>query len=179
CPEKLQNALLQVLEEKKATIGSHRIDIESDFIFIGTMNPQDSSTEQLSEVFMDRFDIAHMGYPEEASIEEKIVEEKGKKIAEFPEDLLKLTVSFVRELRASNKISRAPSVRATIGLYERAQANALLRARKKVQLEDVKDAMISVLAHRLELKPSVRYSVSPEQFVAEEAEGFIEKGGYR
>jgi len=46
CPEKSQNALLQVLEEKKATIGSYEVDFEIDFIFIGTMNPEDSSTEK-------------------------------------------------------------------------------------------------------------------------------------
>ena len=36
CPEKLQNALLQVLQEKKATIGSYDVDIDADFIFIAT-----------------------------------------------------------------------------------------------------------------------------------------------
>jgi hypothetical protein len=42
---------LQVLEERKATIGSYNVDIESDFIFIGTMNPQDfAGTEKLSEL---------------------------------------------------------------------------------------------------------------------------------
>ena len=45
CPEKLQNALLQVLEEKKATIGSYDVDLAADFVLIATMNPHDSSTE--------------------------------------------------------------------------------------------------------------------------------------
>ena len=36
CPEKVQNALLQVLEEKKATIGSYDVDFDIDFIFVGT-----------------------------------------------------------------------------------------------------------------------------------------------
>src|SRR3989338_9032927 len=49
CPARLQNALLKVLEEKKATLGSYRVDVEADFIFIGTMNPQDTSTEKLSD----------------------------------------------------------------------------------------------------------------------------------
>jgi len=57
CPEKLQNALLQVLQERTATIGSYMIDLPANFIFIGTMNPEDSSTERLSDVFVDRFDI--------------------------------------------------------------------------------------------------------------------------
>lgn len=179
CPEKLQNALLQVLEEKKATIGSYKVDISADFIFIGTMNPKDTSTEKLSEVFLDRFDIVYMGYPEETGIEEQIVLKKGKKITAFPEELLQLTVEFVRQLRESKKVSKFPSVRATLGLYERAQTTALLRNHAQVQLEDIKDSLISVLAHRIELKPSVKYAMSAEQFIQEEAELFEKKGGYR
>ena len=53
----MQNALLQVLEEGKATIGSYDVDIDASFIFVGTMNPEDSSTEKLSDVFIDRFDF--------------------------------------------------------------------------------------------------------------------------
>ena len=50
CPEKIQNALLQILEEGTATISSYDIDFDMDFIFIATMNPEDSSTEKLSEL---------------------------------------------------------------------------------------------------------------------------------
>jgi len=73
CPEKLQNALLQVLEEGKATLGSYDVDIPANFIFIGTMNPEDSSTERLSDVFVDRFDFLYMDYPESLDIEKEIV----------------------------------------------------------------------------------------------------------
>ncbi|MBI2661712.1 AAA family ATPase, partial [Candidatus Woesearchaeota archaeon] len=73
CPEKLQNALLQVLEEKKATIGSYDVDFDVDFIFIGTMNPEDSSTEKLSDVLLDRFDIIYMSHPESLAVENEIV----------------------------------------------------------------------------------------------------------
>ena len=44
CPQKLQNAMLQVLSEGKVTIGSYDVDISANFIFVGTMNPEDSST---------------------------------------------------------------------------------------------------------------------------------------
>ena len=80
CPEKLQNALLQVLEEKKATLGSYDVDFEADFIFIGTMNPKDTSTEKLSDVFVDRFDLVYMNYPENSINESRIVRAKGKKV---------------------------------------------------------------------------------------------------
>ncbi|MBI2549583.1 ATP-binding protein [Candidatus Woesearchaeota archaeon] len=174
CPQRLQNALLQVLEEKKATLGSYKVDLDADFIFIGTLNPYDTSTEKLSDVFLDRFDLIYMTYPENHETEKKIVIEKGRIIepVEFPQQLLDFTISFVRQLRESKKLEKLPSVRATLGLYERAQANALLRKHKQVQQEDVKDAIMSVLAHRIGLKPSARYAMSPEEFIKEELEDF-------
>ncbi|MBI2546625.1 ATP-binding protein [Candidatus Woesearchaeota archaeon] len=173
-PEKLQNALLQVLEEGKATIGSYDVDLPANFIFIGTMNPQDASTEKLSEVFLDRFDIIYMDYPEKLDIEKQIVQLKGKTILEFPERLLANSIYFVRLLRENAKVEKKPSVRASIGIYERAQSNAFLKGRKAVAFDDVKDAIISVLSHRIELKPSARYLQSPEDFVREEFKRFSE-----
>ncbi|MBS3136734.1 MoxR family ATPase [Candidatus Woesearchaeota archaeon] len=165
CPEKVQNALLQVLEEKKATIGSYDVDFDLDFIFIATMNPEDSSTEKLSDVLLDRFDILYMGYPESRAIEENIVKLKGKKICEVPEKMLRLIVYFIRALREEKELEKKPSVRATLGLYERSQANAMLSGRKKVVLEDIKEAIISVISHRISLKPSVKYLESTTEFV--------------
>lgn len=165
CPEKLQNALLQVLEEKKATLGNYDVDFDIDFIFIGTMNPEDSSTEKLSDVLLDRFDVIYMSYPEKLQIEEEIVVEKGKKLCEVPDNILHVMVRFVRMLRDSNDLEKKPSVRATLGLYERSQANALLAGRSQVNVEDLKEAIVSVLSHRIKLKPSIKYLQSPVEYV--------------
>lgn len=169
CPEKLQNALLQVLEEGKATIGAYTVDLPADFIFIGTMNPQETAaTEKLSDVFLDRFDIVHMTYPEKLDIEREIVIAKGKTNAEFPLNLLNSAIDFVRLLRENKDLTRKPSVRASLGLYERAQANAILSGRQKVNTEDIAKAIISVLSHRIELKPSVKYLQTEEEFIQQE-----------
>ena len=174
-PEKLQNALLQALEERKVTIGSYDVDLESNFIFIATMNPGDSSTEKLSEVLLDRFDLVRMGYPESIEQESEIVLRKGRRAAvHFPNQLLKLGLAFVRALRAHKQIERAPSVRATIGLYERAQANAVLRGSREVELQDLTAAMLSVLGHRIKLKPAAEYAISTEAFVEQEFKAFLE-----
>lgn len=174
CPEKLQNSLLQVLEEGKATIGSYTIDLPADFIFLGTMNPEETAaTEKLSDVFLDRFDTIHMSYPETLEIEKQIVVAKGEKLeVTFPDKLLNLTIQFVRELREHKDILKKPSVRASLGLYERAQANAFLAKRKTVSSQDVADAVISVLSHRIELKPSVKYLQTAEAFLTEEYKQF-------
>jgi len=174
CPEKLQNALLQVLEEGKATLGSYTVDIPADFIFIGTMNPEDASTEKMSDVFLDRFDIIYMSYPETVDTEKEIVLMKGKKIdVNFPEKLLNLTIGFIHWLRRSEKLEKKPSVRASLGLYERAQSNALLNKRKKVEFEDIERAITSVICHRIRLKPSVKYLETAAEFIKEEFNRFM------
>lgn len=174
CPEKLQNALLQVLEERKATIGSYDVDFDVNFIFIGTMNPEDTSTERLSDVLLDRFDIIYMDYPESIKTEKEIVVMKGKGLVNVDEEMLNLMVYFIRTLRADEKLEKKPSVRASIGLYERSQSNSLLSGRKNVQFEDIKDVIVSVLSHRIRLKPSVRYLEGIEDYIKEQFHKNIE-----
>ncbi|MDP2749281.1 MAG: AAA family ATPase [Nanoarchaeota archaeon] len=173
CPEKLQNALLQVLSEKHATIGSYDVDLPADLVFIATMNPEDSSTEPLSDVFLDRFDLIYMDYPESVDIEKRIVRTKGFAFdVKFQEELFHAMIAFVRLLRESKKLEKKPSVRASISLYERSQTNALLKKKKKVDEEDVQEAIKSVLAHRIKLIPSAKYLKTPEDFLEEEFKDF-------
>jgi MoxR-like ATPase len=185
CPEKVQNALLQVLEEGKATVGTYLVDFPANFIFIGTMNPEETAaTEKLSDVLMDRFDIIHMTYPDSVEIEQEIVLAKGEKAnVTFPPELLTAAIQFVRELREHKDVQKKPSVRASLGLYERAQANAMLRKSKTVSADDIAGAIVSVLSHRVELKPSVKYLQTTEDFIAKEYAQFVheheelERGG--
>ncbi len=179
CSEKLQNALLQVLEEGKVTIGSYDVDFPASFVFIGTMNPEDTSTEPLSDVFLDRFDLIEMGYPENLPIEKKIVLQKGKKIIGFPDGLLDYFINFIRSFRDDERVEKKPSVRASLGVYERAQSNALLNNREEASMDDIKAVLVSVLSHRIRLKPSIKYLSSTEEFVKEEFEKYSKKkGGY-
>ncbi len=182
CSEKLQNSLLQALEERKATIGSYDVDLDADFIFIGTMNPEEAATEPLSDVFLDRFDLIYMKPPASIDEELEIVDLKGRKLTGFPEDLLAKTIAFIRNLRSSKDLEKHPSVRASLGIYERAQSNAYLDKRKEVNVNDVQEAMVSVLSHRIRLKPSLKYLKSASEYVAEQFSEFAEdekitKGG--
>lgn len=169
-PEKIQNSLLQVLEEGRATIGSHTVELEANFLFIGTMNPDETaSIEHLSEVFLDRFDVVKMEHPESLELERQIVQEKGEKLAVvFPSGLLTNVLDFIRGLRLHKDIKRKPSVRVSLGVFERSQANAFLAMRKTVTPDDIAASLMSVLAHRIELKPSVKFLQSPQHFVAQE-----------
>ena len=164
---KLQNALLQALEEQKATIGAYDVDLDADFLFIGTMNPEENATEPLSDVFLDRFDLIYMEPPEALSTEATIVEESGERVADFPQPLLNALLTFIRGLRDEDDLEKHPSVRASIGVYERSQSNAFLDGRDTVKEDDIRRALTSVLAHRIRLKPSVRYAQDPEDFLDE------------
>ena len=174
CSEKLQNALLQALEEREATIGSYDVELDANFLFIGTMNPEESATQPLSDVFLDRFDLIYMDAPEKIETEIEIVNPKGQKLTEFPNPLLLGTVSFIRGLRSSEDLEKHPGVRATIGVYERSQSNAYLDGREEVEPQDIEDALISVLAHRIRLKPSLQYVQEPEEFLRAEFSQHLE-----
>ena len=177
-PERLQNALLQVLEEEKATIGSYNVDIESDFIFVGTMNPQDfAGTEKLSEVLLDRLDLIYVSYPSNISDEIAIIKKRGKKLkeVEFDGKLLNLVIEYIQNLRNNKDLERSPSVRASLGLYERAQANAFLRGSETVEVEDVRKAFYSVITHRIKLKPSLRYLMNEKEFIRKDFDDFLNK----
>ncbi len=174
-PEKLQNALLQVLEEGKITLGSYDVDFTSRFLLIATMNPADVNTEKLSDVLLDRFDVVAMGYPETDVLEEEIVRLKGQKLVDFPDQLLAFMVRFVRSLREDGDLDKVPGVRATLALYDRSQSTAMVHGRNMVKFEDIKSVVVSVLAHRIELKPSLRYVRSAQEFLSEKFEAFAKK----
>jgi MoxR-like ATPase len=80
-------------------------------------------------------------------------------------------------LRDSDKLEQFPSVRATIGLYERAQTNAKLKGKKTTGWQDVQDVLVSVLSHRIKLKPSAQYLQTPQQHIQDKLQEFLEQQG--
>ncbi len=173
CSEKLQNALLQALEEHTVTIGGYDVDFQADFIFIGTMNPDDTSTEELSDVFLDRFDLITVGYPETGEVELRIVRQQKLSLgAELPPGLEEHVVSFIRQLRLNPDVLKRPSVRASIGVVDRANAHAALAGRDRTTVEDIAAVLASVLAHRMSLKPSIKYLEEPDEFLRKQFESY-------
>lgn len=173
-PEKLQNALLQVLEEGYATVGSYTVDFETNFAFIATMNPEDVSTEELSDVLVDRFDFVYMSYPEDLEIEKRIVLEKGDKFLDFEDGVLDFLIGFVRSLRSDDDFDKVPSVRGSISLYERSQTQALVNSVDQVGFDEVESVVGSVLGHRVRLKPSLKYAEDSRELVKEKFSDFLE-----
>lgn len=172
CPERLQNSMLQVLEEGVATLGGYEVDYPANFILIATMNPAEYvGTERMSEVLLDRFDMIEMEYPETKTIETQVLLDRGAQIVEVPKELTEFIVKIVRKTRTDERIERPAGVRATLGLYERAQTMALLRKRDKVDMQDVIDVVHSVLDHRIKLSSRFKHVLTPKQVIEELMQG--------
>ena len=143
-PEKLQNALLQVLEEHTATIGPYDVDYSAEFLMLATMNPlEHAGVEELSDVLLDRFDVVTMGYPETALLERQILLKYGGKIdgIEFPDDALDTLLVAVRSTREDpwgKEMDQGASVRAALALYEKAQAQAWLQGDRSVTADHLR-----------------------------------------
>jgi len=162
-PEKLQNALLQVLEEHTATIGPYDVDYSANFLMIATMNPREhAGVEELSDVLLDRFDVVTMTYPETAEQEQTILKKYGKKIEgiTLSDTILENIVNLIRATRVEpwdKEMDQGASVRAALALYEKAQAIAWLKETKEVASEHVRSAAVSTIAGRIKPSPESKF----------------------
>lgn len=162
-PEKLQNALLQVLEEHTATIGPYDVDYAANFLMIATMNPREhAGVEELSDVLLDRFDVVTMTYPETAEQELSILQQYGKIIegVSVNDEILKRLVALVRATREEpwdKEMDQGASVRAALALYEKAQAMAWLEKNSDVTAEHIRSAAVSTMAGRIKPSPESKY----------------------
>jgi magnesium chelatase subunit I len=158
-PERTQNTLIQVLEERTTTLAGFDLDIRVDTVVIATQNPQESAgVERVSETLADRFERVRIGYPTAAQ-EVAILERYARKQRgmEFDRGLVSKVVEISQSTRTTDDISRPASVRASIATFEQAQAIAQLHGRSAVQREDVEKAALLSLQARVELSPGSQY----------------------
>ena len=172
-PERLQNALLQVLEEGAATIGPYDVDYPANFIMIATMNPRErAGVEELSDVLLDRFDVVRVGYPETADREKEIVVRYGAKIdgIKVPDDVLDSIISLVRATREEpwqKELEQSASVRASISLYEKVQTMALINKHDVATADDIRSVAVSAMGSRIKPSPESKSYEEPFAFVDE------------
>lgn len=177
--EKLQNALLQVLEEGIATIGPYDVDYPADFVMIATMNPRErAGVEELSDVLLDRFDVAKMGYPESPEREREIVLRYGIRIDNIAvsDKIIDAIVALVRATREepwAKEMDQAASVRATLSLYEKVQAIAKLANRSEATLDDIRDMAPSSLGSRIKPSPESKFYDDTLTLINELAENVL------
>lgn len=166
-PEKLQNALLQVLEEGIATIGAYDVNYPANFIMIATMNPREhAGVEELSDVLLDRFDVVKMGYPDDAEQEMEILLKFSRKlegVEALPETVERI-VTLIRATREepwSDEFEQGASVRAGLSLLENSLSLARLRGSRLVEVEDIRAAALISMAGRIKPSPESRFYEDP------------------
>ncbi len=180
-PPRTQAALLECMEERQVTIDGIRHRLPDQFTVFATQNPVDfEGTYPLPEAQLDRFLLKlRVTYP--ALEEEKLVLERHyanpdavgllaipiepvpsgllaaaqhevRRIKIEPE-LVDYLLAVVRRTREWPMLTLGASPRASISLMLVAQAYAAMDGRDFVIPDDVKQATLPVLRHRIILKP--------------------------
>lgn len=171
---KTQSALLEVMEEKTATVDGVTRPLPDPFVVIATENPYGSSgTQMLPESQLDRFMVClSMGYPSHADAVAILKGNAGKPLSKVQEvismeevlalramtndlyvkdKIYEYIVNLVEATRTMEIFSMGASPRGTIALLRMAKAMAVIDGRDYVCAKDVQDVARDVLGHRVKL----------------------------
>jgi len=163
-PERTQNTLIEVLEEKTTTIAGFDINIPVDTIVIATQNPEEyAGADRISETLGDRFERIRISYPT-AEQEVAILKRYARKFkgVRFSEKLLPEVVRISQSTRNTEDFTRPASVRTSIATFEQAQAIAQLHGRDTVGREDIQKAARVSLQGRTEISSSSQHYENPD-----------------
>ena len=175
-----QSALLEAMQERQITVDGVTRHLPRPFLVMATQNPIElEGTFPLPEAQIDRFLLRiTIGYPEED--EENTILERFRindplpelEAVTTPEEVLQLQaergevkvvdplreyiVRGARATREHSEIELGASPRATLALYQAAQAWAAINDRDYVLPDDVKHLAPHVLAHRLMISPQAQ-----------------------
>ena len=192
-PPKTQSALLEVMAERQVSIEGKTHKMEHPYIVMATQNPiEQEGTYPLPEAQMDRFLMKlTVGYPDkkdEMEIGRRRIQ-RGKddfdvsqvcdpktvvamqKTCEkihVDEAVLDYIASLVVNSRSHALVQVGSSPRGTLALIKASRAWAALDGRSFVTPDDVRRIAVSVLAHRLILKPDARFGGTTATKVVED-----------
>ncbi len=171
---KTQSALLEVMEERHATVEGVTRDLPTPFFVLATQNPFGSSgTQRLPESQLDRFMIClTMGYPQfsdavavlkgDSSIDLKSVNavtgadeiiamQKTVHDLYAAEEIFEYVVQLTELTRNPEYFALGLSPRGSIALMRMARAHAFISGRDFVLPEDIHDIFYAVSAHRVRM----------------------------
>ncbi|MBN2502206.1 MAG: MoxR family ATPase [Anaerolineales bacterium] len=187
-----QSALLEAMQERQLTVDGVTRLLERPFLVLATQNPIElEGTFPLPEAQIDRFHLRiKLGYPSQE--EENYILERFRKrdplpeleAVTSPEEIMELQAArrsvrvedslrdyIVRVARATREhpeIDLGASPRASLALYQAAQAWAAIKGRDYVIPDDIKDMAPQVITHRLMIAPQAELrGRTPEQLVAD------------
>jgi MoxR-like ATPase len=180
-PPRTQAALLESMEERQVTADGERHSLDDFFTVFATQNPVEfEGTYPLPEAQLDRFLVKiKVGYP--AAADERVVLERhhaateSAGLADTPIEAVPFTMlaqarreiravrvepaifdyllALVRRTREWPAIALGASPRASTSLLLVGKAMAAREGRDFVVPDDVKEAAVPVLRHRLVLRP--------------------------
>jgi MoxR-like ATPase len=172
-----QSALLECMEERQITVDGISRRLPRPFIVFATQNPiEQEGTFPLPEAQLDRFFLKlSLGYPsldqEDAMLarlqfghpidtlaavttpEELLEVQAAVKAQHVSDDVRRYIAALVQATRQHPDAAIGASPRGSIALFKAAQALAAIRGRAFVTPDDVKEAAMPVLSHRIILKP--------------------------
>jgi MoxR-like ATPase len=178
---KTQSALLEAMEERQVSVEREALRLPEDFLVLATQNPREfEGTYPLPESQLDRFMLRiEVDYPAREA-EAQILTRYGgmlaaaqatlAEIAALPRPLLSqaraaaealhvdaallaYVLDLARASRAHPQLSLGLSTRGALALLKAARITAGLRGAEFVTPDDVKEAAVWVMAHRLVLTP--------------------------
>ena len=179
-PAKTQAALFEVMEERQITADGTTYVLDQPFLVIATQNPiEQEGTYRLPEAQLDRFlfkiNINYPNLEEEVAIINKENELKNRnKLEDIATIISKSTIlehqglirqviiephlmeyiaKIVLNTRENAFLYLGASPRASIAILNAAKGFAALKGRDFVTPEDVKEAAIPVLQHRVVVTP--------------------------
>ena len=179
-PAKTQAALFEVMEERQITMDGTTYILDKPFLVIATQNPiEQEGTYRLPEAQLDRFLFKIViDYPKleeeviilqrEHSLQNQNKLGKIKKIINasiiekyqtlvkqivVEQNLLEYIAKIVSNTRENAFLYLGASPRASIAILNAAKGFAALRGRDFVTPEDIKEAAIPVLQHRVMVTP--------------------------
>jgi MoxR-like ATPase len=179
-PAKTQSALLEIMEERQASVDGRTYAMASPFMVLATQNPvEQEGTYRLPEAQLDRFlfkvIVPYPGEEEELSILTRFHEMGNKAVNEvvkpvlnaeqinrlkqqikgiiMEQRLLQFIARLIHQTRNNKSIYLGASPRASLSIMNAAKAIAAMHGRDFTTPDDIREVVIPVLRHRIILAP--------------------------
>ncbi|MBS1921708.1 MAG: MoxR family ATPase [Bacteroidetes bacterium] len=179
-PAKTQSALLEIMEERQASVDGKTYPMASPFMVLATQNPvEQEGTYRLPEAQLDRF-IFKIVVPYPSETEEAIILRQFHQMGNaqvldmitpvlnadqvislrqqiktliIEEKLLQFIAKLIQQTRNHKSIYLGASPRASLGIMNASKAVAAMQGRDFVTPEDILEVATPVLRHRIILAP--------------------------
>jgi MoxR-like ATPase len=179
-PAKTQSALLEVMEERQASIDGKTFPMASPFMVLATQNPvEQEGTYRLPEAQLDRF-LFKIVVPYPSEIEEMAILTQFNQMGNtraldlitpaltalqvtalrqqiktqiIEEKLLQFIAKLIHQTRNHKSIYLGASPRASLAIMNASKAIAAMQGRDFVTPEDILSVTAPVLRHRIILSP--------------------------